>query len=159
KVVTLNNIEAVMDNQTQFFVPVTGYTSGDLYSISAGVSLRVLPMVVDEDGRTRIKLDVAIQDGQVNTQQLVGNLPTVTNSTIDTQAFIDEGQALLIAGYRAYDDSTGVTGVPGLSKIPLIGALFRTHTRQNSHMERLFLLTPRVISPGAPDAGDEQGPA
>ena len=146
KVVTLNNIEAVMDNQTQFFVPVSGYTSGDLYSISTGVSLRVLPMVVEEDGRTRIKLDVAIQDGQL-TSQTVDNLPVIQNSTIDTQAFIDEGQALLIAGYRSDDTTNGTTGVPGLSKIPLIGALFRTDNHQKSHMERLFLLSPRVITP------------
>jgi len=146
KVVTLNNIEAVMDNQTQFFVPVSGYTSGDLYSVSTGISLRVLPMVVEEDGRTRIKLDVAIQDGQL-TDQTVSNLPVIQNSTINTQAFIEEGQALLIAGYRADSATMGVTGVPGLSKIPLIGALFRTDNRQKSHMERLFLLSPRVISP------------
>lgn len=146
KVVTLNNIEAVMDNQTQFFVPVSGYTSGDLYSVSTGISLRVLPMVVEEDGRTRIKLDVAIQDGQL-TDQTVSNLPVIQNSTINTQAFIEEGQALLIAGYRADSATMGVSGVPGLSKIPLIGALFRTDSRQKSHMERLFLLSPRVISP------------
>jgi type III secretion protein C len=146
KVVTLNNIEAVMDSKTQFFVPVQGYTSGDLYSISTGMSLRVLPMVVEEEGHTRIKLDVAIEDGEL-TQQTVGNLPVIQNSTINTQAFIDEGEALLIAGYRADSSSNGVTGVPGFSKIPLIGALFRTDNRQKSHMERLFLLSPRVISP------------
>jgi type III secretion protein C len=146
KVVTLNNIEAVMEDKTQFFVPVTGYTSGDLYSISTGISLRVLPMVVEEDGQTRIKLDVAIEDGQLTTQT-VSNLPVVQNSNINTQAFINEGQALLIAGYRTDDTSTGVTGVPGLSKIPWIGALFRTNSNGKSHMERLFLLSPRVISP------------
>jgi type III secretion protein C len=144
--VTLNNIEAVMDNKTQFFVPVSGYTAGDLYSVSTGISLRVLPMVVDEGGQTHIKLDVAIQDGEL-TSQTVGNLPVIQRSNISTQAFIDEGQALLIAGYRADSDSNGVTGVPGLSKIPVIGALFRTDSHSKSHMERLFLLSPRVISP------------
>ncbi|MEJ0003028.1 MAG: type III secretion system outer membrane ring subunit SctC [Pararobbsia sp.] len=146
KVVTLNNIEAVMDNQTQFFVPVSGFTSADLYSISTGVSLRVLPMVVEEDGHTRIKLDVSIQDGQL-TSQMVGNLPVIQNSTISTQAFIEEGQALLIAGYRTDNTSNGVTGVPGLSKLPVIGGLFRTDDKQKNHMEQLFLLSPRVISP------------
>jgi type III secretion protein C len=146
KVVTLNNIEAVMDNKQQFFVPVSGYTAGDLYSISTGISLRVLPMVVEENGKTRIKLDIAIQDGEL-TSQTVGNLPVIQNSDINTQAFIDEGDALLIAGYRADSDTSGVTGVPGLSKLPLIGALFRTNNSQKSHMERLFLLLPRVISP------------
>ncbi|NRO98859.1 EscC/YscC/HrcC family type III secretion system outer membrane ring protein [Paraburkholderia sp. NMBU_R16] len=146
KVVTLNNVEAVMDNKTQFFVPVSGYTSGDLFSISAGISLRVLPMVVTEDGQTQIKLDVAIEDGQL-TSQVVSNLPVIQNSTITTQAFINEGQALLIAGYRADNSSNGVTGVPGLSKIPFIGALFRTKTKQDNRMERLFVLAPRVITP------------
>ncbi|MGH8778314.1 type III secretion system outer membrane ring subunit SctC [Paraburkholderia sp.] len=146
KVVTVNNIEAIMDNKQQFFVPVQGYTSGDLYSISTGISLRVLPMVLEEDGQTRIKLDVAIEDGEI-TSQNVGNLPVIQTSNINTQAFINEGQALLIAGYHADTDSTGVTGVPYLSKIPLLGALFRTDNRTKNHMERLFLLSPRVINP------------
>ncbi|WP_133645803.1 type III secretion system outer membrane ring subunit SctC [Paraburkholderia flava] len=147
KVITVNNIEAIMDNKTQFFVPVQGYTSGDLYSISTGISLRVLPMVLEEDGQTRIKLDVAIEDGEVSTTQTVGNLPVIQTSNINTQAFINEGQALLIAGYRADTDESGVTGVPYLSKIPLLGALFRTDNRTKNHMERLFLLSPRVITP------------
>lgn len=146
KVVTLDNIEAVMDNKTQFFVPVSGYTSADLYSVSTGVSLRVLPMVVDEQGKTLIKLDVAIQDGQL-TGQLVSNLPVIANSQINTQAFIEQGQALLIAGYRTENDSNSTSGIPGLSKIPFIGALFRTNNKQKSHMERLFLLLPRIIEP------------
>ncbi len=146
KIVTLDNIEAVMDNKTQFFVPVSGYTSADLYSVSTGVSLRVLPMVVDERGQTLIKLDVAIQDGELSTSQTVSNLPVITSSDINTEAFIKQGQALLIAGYRTKNDSTGVTGIPVLSKIPLIGALFRTNTDQHSHMQRLFLLLPRVIA-------------
>lgn len=147
KVVTLDNIEAVMENKTQFFVPVSGYTSADLYSVSAGVSLRVLPMVVEEQGKTQIKLDVAIEDGQIDRSNTVGNLPTVTSSRINTQAFIEQGQALLIAGYRTDNDSNNVTGIPGLSKIPVIGALFRTKNKQKSHMERLFLLLPKVIEP------------
>jgi type III secretion protein C len=81
------------------------------------------------------------------TSQTVGNLPVIQNSNINTQAFINEGQALLIAGYRADNDTFGVTGVPYLSKIPVLGALFRTDNRQKSHMERLFLLSPRVITP------------
>lgn len=146
KVVTLNNIEAVMDNKTKFFVQVSGYTSGDLYSISTGVSLRVLPMVVEEDGQTRIKLDVAIEDGEL-TGTNVGTLPVIQTSNITTQAFINEGQALLIAGYHKNEDTFGRTGVPFLSKIPLLGALFRTDSTNKQHMEQLFLLSPHVITP------------
>ncbi|PLZ00483.1 EscC/YscC/HrcC family type III secretion system outer membrane ring protein [Burkholderia sp. WAC0059] len=146
KVVTLDNIEADMDNTTQFFVPVSGYTSADLYSISTGVSLHVLPMVVDENGKTQIKLDVAIQDGELSGENVSG-LPVITSSNINTQAFIDEGDALLIAGYNTENDTNDQTGVPVLSKIPLLGALFRSTDKEKDRMERLFLLTPKLIEP------------
>ncbi|CAE6731702.1 type III secretion system outer membrane ring subunit SctC [Paraburkholderia haematera] len=144
KVATLDNVEAVMDNKTKFFVRVSGYTSADLYSVSTGVSLRVLPMVVQEDGQTRIKLEVHIEDGQLTGQQ-VDNIPVITSSEINTQAFVGQGESLLIAGYSVDNNSNGVTGVPGLSKIPLIGALFRNNNDSRSHMERVFLLSPRVL--------------
>lgn len=144
KVATLNNVEAVMDQKTRFFVRVSGYTSADLYSVSAGVSLRVLPLVVQEDGKTDIKLTVHIEDGSV-TSQKVDNIPVITTSTINTESFVGEGESLLIAGYRVDSSTNGETGVPGLSKIPIIGALFRYRDDERSHMERLFLISPRII--------------
>jgi type III secretion protein C len=144
KVATLNNVEAVMDQKTRFFVRVSGYTSADLYSVSTGVSLRVLPLVVEENGRTDIKLNVHIEDGAITSQQ-VDNIPVITTSTINTESFVGQGESLLIAGYRVDTSTNGETGVPGLSKIPLIGGLFRYRDDQRSHMERLFLLSPRII--------------
>jgi len=144
KVATLNNVEAIMDNQTRFFVRVSGYTSADLYSVSTGVSLRVLPLVVEENGQMQIKLNVHVEDGSL-TGQSVDNIPIITTSTINTEAFVGQGESLLIGGYRLDSATNGETGVPGLSKIPLIGALFRTRNDQHSHMERLFLLSPRII--------------
>ena len=144
KVTTLDDIEADMANQTQFFVRVTGYTSADLYSVSTGVSLRVLPMVVDENGRKQIKLDVAIQDGQL-TGQTVDNIPVISSTNINTSAFINEGESLLVAGYKTNNHTNDSTGVPLLSKIPVLGNLFKYTDKEDSHMERLFLLTPRII--------------
>jgi type III secretion protein C len=144
-VATLDNVEALMNNKTKFFVQVSGFASGDLYAISTGVSLRVLPMVVVDGDQTRIKLDVNIQDGQLTGQQ-VNNIPVVTNSEINTQAFVNEGQSLLIAGYSVDSTANGVTGVPVLSRIPLLGALFRNSSNDKSHMERLFLLSPKILS-------------
>ncbi|NRO95244.1 EscC/YscC/HrcC family type III secretion system outer membrane ring protein [Paraburkholderia sp. NMBU_R16] len=144
KVATLDNVEAVMDHKTRFFVRVSGYTAADLYSISTGVSLRVLPMVVDENGQQQIKLKVNIEDGTVTSQQ-VDNIPIITTSTINTESFVGQGESLLIAGYRVDSSTNGETGIPLLSKIPFVGALFRYRSNERSHMERLFLLSPRIL--------------
>ncbi|WP_240655761.1 type III secretion system outer membrane ring subunit SctC [Paraburkholderia phosphatilytica] len=145
KVATLDNVEAVMDNKQTFYVPVQGYQSGDLYSVSAGVSLRVLPSIVVDQSKPQIRLDIHIEDGQFTAQQ-VSQLPVVSNSTIDTQALIEEGQSILIAGYSVDQNDDSKSGVPGLSKIPLIGKLFQYKNHQGQKFQRLFLLTPRIIS-------------
>ena len=150
KVATLDNVEAIMDNKQTFYVPVSGYQSADLYSISAGVSLRVLPMIVRNEDGSHIRLNVHIDDGQI-TQQTVGQLPVVNNSTIDTQALIAEGESLLIAGYQVDETEKGSTGVPLLSKIPLIGGLFRYNSNSGKKFQRLFLVTPRILTPPGAD--------
>jgi type III secretion protein C len=153
KVETLDNVEAIMDNKQTFYVPVSGYQSADLYSVSAGVSLRVLPMIVPTSSTEQIHLNVHIEDGQLSTQQ-VGTLPIVSNSTIDTQALINNGESLLIAGYSVDQDDHAETAVPGLSKIPLIGGLFRFKHHQGQRFQRLFLLTPRIIAMSGPSAAN-----
>jgi len=162
KVATLDNIEAVMDNKQTFYVPVSGYQSADLYAISAGVSLRVLPMIVrgsgmEGDGPTRMRLNVHIEDGQLTTQT-VSNLPVVSKSTIDTQALINQGQSLLIAGYEVNQDERTGTGVPGLSKIPLIGGLFKYKSHTGQKFQRLFLVTPHILTAGGPRDDPTQDP-
>ena len=150
KVATLDHVEAVMDNKTTFYVPVAGYQSSDLYSVSAGTSLRVLPMVVpqtaDAVGEGQIRLTVHIEDGQL-TGQLVGQLPVVSNSEIDTEALIRNGESLLIAGYSVEQSSKQNTDVPLLSRLPLLGGLFRNKQDQKQKFQRLFLLTPRIVTP------------
>ncbi len=113
KVATLNNVEAVMDQKARFFVRVAGYASADMYSVSSGVSLRVLPLVVEENGRTDIKLNVHIEDGEI-TSQRVDAIPVITTSTINTESFVRQGESLLIAGYRADTSTNGETSVPVL---------------------------------------------
>jgi type III secretion protein C len=75
----------------------------------------------------------------------VDNIPVITTSTINTEAVVTQGESLLIAGYRVDSSSNGQSGIPVLSKIPVLGGLFRYRQNQKSHMERLVLLSPRVI--------------
>jgi type III secretion protein C len=144
RVLTLDNVEAVLENLSTFYVPVAGNLDVGLYNISAGTSLRVTPLLVTEDGHTQIKLAVRIEDGGI-TQQSVGTLPVVQRTTITTQAFINEGESLLIGGYKSEVRNVTNVGIPGLSSIPVLGALFRRQQKEKTHMEHLFMLTPRIV--------------
>ena len=145
KVTTLNNVEALMDQRQRFYVRVAGNQSADLFSVSAGISLRVLPTVIPDQNDDQIRMEVTIEDGNLTTQT-VDQIPVVDTSQITTQALIREGQSLLIAGYENTEDSNTKTGVPGLSKIPVLGRLFQRRNKNHSRVQRLFLLTPHLVN-------------
>lgn len=145
-VLTSSNTEAVLENTQTFFVRVAGERDVDLFNVTAGTILRVTPFLVEEGGQRRIKMAVRIEDGSV-TGQLVDQIPVVQRSTVGTQAMISEGESLLIGGYT-YDINRDLTNkVPLLGDIPGLGALFTFKNRQVSRVERMFLISPRIVEP------------
>ena len=145
-VITLSNVEAVLGAVTEFFVRVEGNEEVDLFNVPVGTTLRVTPHVFTENGEYNIKLLVHIEDGAASPDQQVDSIPIVQRSTISTQALIREGSSLLIGGMARESLVDTVTQVPGLGSIPGLGRLFKTDTKRNAKTERLFLITPRVVS-------------
>ena len=146
RVLTLDNVEAVLENIETFHVRVAGNLDVALFNVSAGTSLRVTPLIVTEGERRQIKLAIRIEDGNFSGQS-VDQIPVVRRSSIGTQAFINEGESLLIGGYENEAKLNTQVGVPGLSSIPLLGRLFKYKEKQTRQVQRMFLLTPRVVSP------------
>lgn len=145
KIMTLDNVEAVMENLNTFFVRVAGNLDVNLFDVSVGTSLRVTPLIVPDAAQQQVKLAIRIEDGAL-TGQSVDQVPVIRRSTITTQSFIGDGQALLIAGYSQESDTDDQVGVPGLSTLPVLGRLFKYTEKRKSRLERLYLLTPKVVS-------------
>lgn len=148
RVLTLDNVEAVVENISTFFVRVAGNLDVALFNVSAGTSLRVTPLIVSENGHTQVKMAIRIEDGSIS-GRAVDQIPVVQRSTIGTQAFINEGESLLIGGYENNAESNSEVGVPWLSSVPVLGRLFKYTEKRTTRVQRLFLLTPRVIEPPA----------
>lgn len=145
RVVGMSNRLATMKDTRSASIRVAGNLSSNLYSIETGTEISVIPRKVLVDGTHAIKLALSIQDGSFDSNT-VDAIPIVKRTGISTEAYVGEGEGLLIGGISSESDSTTQSGLPGLSKIPLFGALFRTTEDQASRRERLFLITPRIIS-------------
>ncbi len=148
-VMTLSDVEATFHNDQTFYVPVSGSLSTDLYNVTVGTSLRVMPHVIRDEAHDRIRLIVQIDDGDV-TSQLVGAIPVVHKASLNTEALILSGQSLLVGGMVSQGSTDFRAGVPGVSSVPVLGRLFRASRKTSDHIERLFLITPRVVAVGAP---------
>ncbi|MFN8996763.1 MAG: type III secretion system outer membrane ring subunit SctC [Pseudomonadota bacterium] len=144
RVLTIDNSEALIEDRKDFYVRVASAYDAQLFNVSASTTLRVTPMVVDEASFRRIKLAVRVEDGSI-TDARVDGVPVTRKAGLATQAFVIDGESLLVGGYAVDEDSAGRTGVIGLSKIPVIGALFTSTSRNSRRSERLFLITPRAV--------------
>ena len=69
----------------------------------------------------------------------------VDNRSIETEVAVQSGQTLVLGGLIKTSDARGTGGLPGLSRIPLIGGLFGTRTNELVREELIVLVTPRVI--------------
>ncbi|WP_281649006.1 type III secretion system outer membrane ring subunit SctC, partial [Parendozoicomonas sp. Alg238-R29] len=121
-VLTLDNMEAVLDNSQTFYVRVAGQESAELFPVTYGSVLKVTPRIVDEVTGRKLHLSVNIQDGgQASSQEATGadNIPVVKNSSISTQAVIDENESLLVGGYYYEETRNNQNKIPILGDMPV----------------------------------------
>ena len=146
-ILTLDNIEAILDNSSTFYVSVASNEDSELFPVTSGTVVQVTPRIVREDQGRRIHMSVNIQDGtgSQGTEDVGNKLPEVTNSSINTQAIISEQESLLIGGFYKEQDEQKLTKVPLLGDIPVLGHLFRAESTSKIKQVRLFLITPRII--------------
>lgn len=138
------NHMATMTDKRSVSVRVAGNLEANLYTVEAGTSLQVLPQIISHGGMRNVRLSLSIRDGSFE-GSVVDNVPTVKSTEIQTDATVPEGESLLIGGITSEIDSTGFSGVKGLSRVPVFGALFRREEVSRFRSERMFLLTPKLI--------------
>jgi len=152
KVLGVVNRTASMVDKRVASVRVAGNLDANLFTVEAGTVLQVTPQLVPYGDHREVRLTLSIQDGNFE-GQTVDAVPIVKRTEINTEATIREGESLLVGGISIESDTTGRTGIPGLSKIPVVGAAFRHDETGTQRSERLFLITPKIVSVGTPVAG------
>ncbi len=145
KVLGAVNRSASLTDKRTASVRVAGNLDAQLFSVEAGTTLQVVPRLIADGEYSKIGLDLFIEDGGF-TSQSVDQIPVVQRTTVRTDAVLNEGQSLLVGGITVETKTLGTSGIPGLSRIPILGALFRTDEKSSQRRERIFLLTPKRIS-------------
>lgn len=151
-VLTFDNLRAIIAHSESFMVRVSGERDANLFKIESGTNLRVTPHIIEDEGEKAVRLVVEIEDGSPSKESQVDAIPTVSTSIVNTQAMVGDGQSLLLGGFVRTELSEKSSQVPFLGSIPVLGYLFKRHRRVSTKMERVFMITPRIIQAPA-DAG------
>ena len=142
-VITNNGTEALFQNGGEQNFPVnTGLTVG-LERIAFGTILTVQPHYNPASHELNMKLSADVSD---LTAAVSGtNLPGRSTSKLETNVTLKLGQSLVLSGMRTRSLTHSVTGLPGLSEIPILGLLFGTHSNQDLQSEGAIFVVPSVV--------------
>jgi type IV pilus assembly protein PilQ len=154
RVITANQQEAdIRQGQEIGYVTYQNSSTGAAGSGTATVQfkdavleLKVTPTIT-ADSRVYLAINVKKDalDGYVDAPGS-GKIPTINTRSINTSVLVDNGQTVVLGGINQNTNHDSVVKVPGLGDIPILGALFRKTSRQNSKAELLIFVTPRILS-------------
>lgn len=155
QLLTLDNAEAmfeVVDN-IPFLKESTASNTGDFTTQTmdykdVGVKLKIIPRISTNN---TLKLEVVQEISRV-TQGLItltnGNqivAPTTRKRLIQSTILLKDGQTAVIGGLLDKNNSNTVTEVPGVSRIPLFGNLFKSRNKTQEQTNLFIFITPKII--------------
>jgi general secretion pathway protein D len=114
--------------------------------LETGVLLAITPRI---NSGGLVTLDVNQEVSAVDTTVPVTAAnpnPNVNSRSAQTSVVVASGESIVLAGLIREDNGHSSTGVPLLSKIPVLGALFGTQSYQRNRTELVLIITPRIIS-------------
>lgn len=122
--------------------------------IDAGIKLTYTP-VISRDGYITSSVHT-----EVSMPTLISELKNyrINSRSADTSVRMRNGETLVIGGLISEEEQKQLQQIPFLSKIPLLGALFKNHYTSKSRTEVIMLLTPHLSEAGKSPAiyGDSQ---
>jgi type IV pilus assembly protein PilQ len=146
KVVTQNNKKATILSGEKIPYPTQqGGAQGGAITVAfvdANLQLDVTPQITNEG---TIIMDIKLEKAEADFSRTVNGTPTILRKALETQMLVRDGGTAVLGGVYITNHTTGRAGVPFLSKIPLLGFLFRRDTKSESNSELLIFITPRVL--------------
>jgi len=139
-----NNSATIVQGQK---IPYLSTSAGgtQVKYINAALDLSVTPHITSDN---RVKLKIAVKNDRADFSVLVQGQPAISIKQVSTELMVADGDTTVIGGVFASEESGSKRMVPGFSKIPLLGFLFKNSVQTISRNELLVFVTPRVVTRG-----------
>ncbi len=142
KVITSENRLARITQGTQIPYQTSSQSLGtNIEFKDAVLELEVTPYVV-RDGN--IRLTIRAKKDAVNFDSRFP-VPGIDKREAVTELLVKDGETTVLGGIYETNETDNNSGVPGLSRIPLLGWLFKNHNRTDTKQELLIFITPTIL--------------
>lgn len=134
----------------------TGLKTYSVEKIEYGIGLEFVPVVLSP-GRISLKVRTSVSEpttegsvsASTDNQSIGMNALSLRKRLADTTVELPSGGSMMIAGLVRDDVRQAVNGLPGLTKIPVLGALFRSRDFVRNETELVIIITPYLVKPVA----------
>ena len=110
----------------------------------AKLKLCIRDLYIDEDNE--LKFSVFAQQEELSFERGNGSIPDKHTRSIMTTLKVKDQSTIALGGLISNNRSETWSGVPGLSKLPLVGRFFKHKSVSNTENELIILLTPKITN-------------
>lgn len=110
-----------------------------------GLKIKLKPIL---DFENRVKVHIEADISELDAANGVGDLPALRNTDVKAVVNMQEGQSVLVSMQQNTFDTSNEEGWWLLSKIPILGWLFKARSFVGTGLDNAFFITPRVYEPG-----------
>ncbi len=141
-VTTQDNTKAAIIQGQMIPVQTVAYNTVTTRYVNAALELHVTPHITAEG---TVIMDIEIKNDNADFSHLVNGIPPIITQSAKTTVLVKDGGTTVIGGIYKVENSETQNRVPGLSKLPIIGYLFRGSQKVGTNRELLIFITPRIV--------------
>ena len=150
RVQVVTNEEAFIKQGTNIPYETASLRGTEVQFIEATLELRVTPSIT-ADGT--VFLEVFVKKNRPDFGNTVGSYPSIEVKEAETTVMVPNGDTTVIGGVYSLDESEDSAYIPGIGKVPVLGALFKNKSKRKDRSEMLVFITPTILTSTQPARG------
>jgi len=147
KVTTLDKREAKISQGESIPFQTTSLQGTQTTFVDANLELNVTPQITSRDPKEvgkQIMMKVRATRNAVGARSNPAG-PSIDRRETNTQVIIRDGETMVVGGVFIDTQNNSVAGIPYLSRVPVLGWLFKQKTESVAKQELLIFLTPSIV--------------
>lgn len=112
---------------------------------NVGTNLVITPAIDEITGTISMKIKAEISNITSWVSSGQNKAPQISTRKATTSAQLKSGQSFVIGGLMSVKDLDNLSGIPGLMNLPILGELFKFHTKSREYAEIYIMITPYIV--------------
>ena len=142
RVATQNNVEAEITQGVQIPIQTVANNTVTVSFKDAALTLKVTPQIT---AANTVIMRISVENASPDFSRSVNNIPPIDTQRAVTQVLVTNGETTVIGGIYVSREQSSQDRTPGLSRIPLLGWLFKRDGVTDESRELLIFITPRIV--------------